>query len=130
MPVVLLGVSDSPAHALPGNVIDLTNQTSLAQLIHLLRGASFTISVDSGPMHIAAAISDRILGLFSWSDPRLVGPYPPESWIWKNGAIFQRRDCSSSLDPAAATKRHSGTVEIDPERIADFVHEQAREIDR
>ncbi|MEZ5300700.1 MAG: glycosyltransferase family 9 protein [Verrucomicrobiales bacterium] len=53
-PVAVVGRFDAPC-PLPGNAIDLLNQTSLAQLIWLARRAAFTISVDSGPLHIAAA---------------------------------------------------------------------------
>jgi ADP-heptose:LPS heptosyltransferase len=69
--------------------VNLANQTTLLQLIWLIRGARFTISVDSGPMHIAAAISSRLISIHTWSDPRRVGPYNSEAWIWKNGALLQ-----------------------------------------
>ena len=43
----------------PDNCVNLLNHTTILQLIWLVRRARFTISVDSGPMHIAAAITDR-----------------------------------------------------------------------
>jgi heptosyltransferase-1 len=61
-------------------------------MIWLIRHASYVVSVDSGPMHIAAAITDRLLSVHTWSDPRLVGPRNPRSWIWKSGRIFPMRD--------------------------------------
>jgi ADP-heptose:LPS heptosyltransferase len=67
------------------NCVELINQTSLLQLIRLIRVARFVISVDSGPMHIAAAVNDRLLSIHTWTDPRRVGPYNPDAWIWKNG---------------------------------------------
>src|SRR5207244_10616905 len=69
------------------NCIDLTNQTSLLQLIWLIRAAHFIVSVDSGPMHIAAALTDRLLSIHTWTDPRRVGPYNPNAWVWKNGQL-------------------------------------------
>ena len=86
--VVLVGRSDG-ALRLPPNCVDLLNRTSISELIWLIRHARFTLSVDSGPMHIAAAITDRLLGIHTWSDPRIVGPCNPEAWIWKNGDIMQ-----------------------------------------
>ncbi|MEO6054386.1 MAG: glycosyltransferase family 9 protein, partial [Chthoniobacterales bacterium] len=52
-PVVIVGRvnTDIP---LPATVINLLNKTTLAELIWLIRNAGFVISVDSGPMHIAA----------------------------------------------------------------------------
>jgi len=43
--------------------------------------------VDSGPMHIAAALTDRLLAIHTWSDPRQVGPYQPKAWVWKDGRV-------------------------------------------
>ncbi len=76
----------------PDNCVDLTNQTTLLQLIHLIRGAQFVVSVDSGPMHIAAAIHDRLVSIHAWSDPLRVGPYNPNAWVWKNGQLHRVRD--------------------------------------
>ena len=71
------------------NCIDLTNQTSLLQLVWLIRVARFVVSVDSGPMHIAAALSARLLSIHTWTDPRRVGPYNPDAWIWKHGQLLR-----------------------------------------
>ncbi len=71
------------------NCVELTNQTSLLQLIRLIRVARFVISVDSGPMHIAAAVNDRLLSIHTWTDPRRVGPYNPDAWTWKHAKIVR-----------------------------------------
>ena len=71
------------------NCVELTNQTSLLQLIRLIRVARFVISVDSGPMHIAAAVNDRLLSIHTWTDPRRVGPYNSDAWVWKHGTIVR-----------------------------------------
>ena len=86
--VVLIGKSKRKIDP-PENCVELTNQTSLLQLIRLIRAASFIISVDSGPMHIAAAVTDRLLSIHTWTDPRRVGPYNPDAWIWKNGQLVR-----------------------------------------
>jgi ADP-heptose:LPS heptosyltransferase len=74
------------------NCVNLANQTTLLQLIWLIRAARFTISVDSGPMHIAAAVTSQLLSIHTWSDPRRVGPYNPDAWVWKNGKLLHVRD--------------------------------------
>ena len=85
------------------NLTNLLNRTTLPELIWLLRRAAFTVSVDSGPMHIAAALSPRLLAIHTWSDPRKVGPYQPDAWIWKDRALCQMRDLAqpSAHQPAA-----------------------------
>ncbi len=39
-------------------------------------------------MHIAAAVTDRILSIHTWSNPGLVGPYNAKAHIWKDGKIL------------------------------------------
>jgi len=89
--VVLIGKTTHSIIA-PDNCVNLTNQTTLLQLIWLIRAASFVVSVDSGPMHIAAAVTDRLLSIHTWTDPRRVGPYNSDAWVWKNGQIIRVRE--------------------------------------
>ena len=76
----------------PDNCLNLINHTTLLQLVYLIRTAQFTISVDSGPMHIAAAIYDRLISIHTWSDPLRVGPYNPSAWVWKSGQLRRVRE--------------------------------------
>lgn len=79
---------------LPSHCISLVNQTSLLEMIWLCSHAKFTVSVDSGPAHMAAAICGRrLLSLHTWSDPRTVGPYSSDAWIWQGGEI-RKQDLS------------------------------------
>jgi heptosyltransferase-1 len=98
--VVVVGQSLRKIDA-PENCIELTNQTSLLQLIRLIRIARFIISVDSGPMHIAAAVNDRLLSIHTWTDPRRIGPYNPDAWVWKNGRLLR----VSELETARGLRR-------------------------
>ena len=86
--VVLVGRTDERVPPLQ-NVTDFLNRTTLPELIWLLRRASYVVSVDSGPMHIAAAITPRLVSIHTWSDPAKVGPYNPDAWVWKDGALAQ-----------------------------------------
>ncbi len=88
--VVLAGRHPDPP-AISG-AIDLINRTTLGELIWLMRHAHGVISVDSGPMHVAAACNPGVLGLHSWSDPGSVGPYNPSAHIWQNGVIRSMND--------------------------------------
>jgi ADP-heptose:LPS heptosyltransferase len=73
----------------PENCVDLTTQTSLLQLIWLIRVARFVVSVESGPMHIAAAVTGNLLSIHTWSDPRRIGPNNPGAWVWKHGQLYR-----------------------------------------
>jgi heptosyltransferase-1 len=93
--VVVVGKSDRKFEIVE-NCVELTNQTSLLQLIRLIRVARFVISVDSGPMHIAAAVNDRLLSIHTWTNPRRVGPYNPAAWVWKHGKIVRVSELEST----------------------------------
>ena len=95
-PVVLAGRSDATFSALPGNVVNLLNKTTLVELIWLLRHAAFVVSVDSGPMHLAAGVTDKLLGIHTWSDPCKVGPYRAGATVWKGREFFPALDPASS----------------------------------
>jgi ADP-heptose:LPS heptosyltransferase len=69
------------------------------QLVRLIRVARFVVSVDSGPMHIAAAISQNLLSIHTWTDPRRVGPYNPDAWVWKKGKIFRMNELETAKPP-------------------------------
>ncbi|MFN0125197.1 MAG: glycosyltransferase family 9 protein [Verrucomicrobiales bacterium] len=100
-PVVVVGrTDDPPPPSLPPHVQNLANTTSLLQLIHVLRRAAGVVSADSGPMHLASALRRPLLGIHTWSDPRSVGPYSHNAWIWKGGHIVRR----SQIDPALAAQ--------------------------
>ncbi|MBL9215967.1 MAG: glycosyltransferase family 9 protein [Opitutaceae bacterium] len=62
-----------------GTFLNLTGNTSLTSLPALLGKSDWVISNDSGPMHLAAAMGLRTLGLFGPTDPRQYGPYPLKS---------------------------------------------------
>jgi heptosyltransferase-1 len=122
--VVVVGQSHRKI-ATPENCVELTNQTSLLQLIRLIRAAAFIVSVDSGPMHIAAAITNRLVSIHTWTDPRRVGPYNPEAWIWKHGRLLRVSDLDSTKlkrrgrrfktkDVSAMTELIRPLVPIDP----------------
>lgn len=96
LPVVIAGRGDAVLPDLPDNALNLLNKTSIPELIWLLRRAAFVVSVDSGPMHLAAAVTEKLIGIHTWSDPCKVGPYRPGAHVWKGGEFFPALDPASS----------------------------------
>ena len=111
---VLAGVGN-PQRQLPSNTINLLNRTTIREMIWLLGAADFVVSVDSGPMHIAAAVGAKMLSIHTWSDPRLVGPFSDEAWIWQGGQIRRQQVGAPLLLPARLPQGE------DILEIADFV---------
>ena len=109
VPVCVVGRTDLELPTLRSGAIDLLNQTSIPELIAVTRRAGFVVSVDSGPMHIAAAISDRLISIHTWSDPRKVGPYAPEAWVWKGGKMQQQK----AFDAGIAAERSLASSDLE-----------------
>ena len=49
--------------------------TSLRELAFILRQARVVIGGDTGPLHLAAALGTKVIGLYGPTDPRRNGPY-------------------------------------------------------
>lgn len=58
----------------------------IGELGALLAGCDYTISNDSGPMHISASVGTPTLGIFGPTNPLLQGPFHPGSaWVRLEG---------------------------------------------
>jgi heptosyltransferase I len=55
--------------------LNLAGRTSIPELGGVLAQADLLVSVDSGPVHIAAALDTPVLGLYGITDPQRTGPY-------------------------------------------------------
>ena len=87
MPAVVLGGKDeAPLAAVirsfTQRALDLTGKTDLSELAGVVAGAVLAVGNDTGPMHLAAALSVPSVVLFSGaSDPALTCPrYPDGGW--------------------------------------------------
>jgi lipopolysaccharide heptosyltransferase I len=67
--------------ALAGGAINLTDKTTLRQLVALLENAAVVIANDSGPMHIAAALGRPLVTLFGPTNPVRTGPYQRQDTV-------------------------------------------------
>jgi len=64
--------SERLAAAIPGAVVP--ERRPLDQMARLVAGASFVVGVDTGLMHLAAALAVPLVGIFVGSEPGLTGP--------------------------------------------------------
>ena len=77
--LVLWGPGERPlAEAVAGDMTEkavIAPETTLKQLMVLIKRCRLLISGDSGPLHIAAALNVPTVALFGPSDPKRNGPY-------------------------------------------------------
>jgi ADP-heptose:LPS heptosyltransferase len=57
-------------------VVDIVGKTSLVEMLVVLQQAKFLISVDTGAVHLAAAVGCPIVGIFNGSQYGRFAPYP------------------------------------------------------
>jgi hypothetical protein len=68
-------------------------------------------------MHIAAAVTSKLVSIHTWSDPRRVGPYNSEAWVWKNGQLLRAGEISS----AAKLRKGRAFREADVSSLVELV---------
>ncbi len=68
-------ISEASGADRSGNIMNLAGQTSLRQTAAVLNRCAALVTGDTGPMHIAAALSVPIIALFGPTDPVKTGPY-------------------------------------------------------
>lgn len=77
-------------------------KTSLRELAFLLQQAAVVVGGDTGPLHLAAALGTRVVGLYGPTDPRRNGPYGQlDSCI----SEFERSESMAAINPADVMNR-------------------------
>lgn len=73
------------AHTIEKNaateITNLVGQTSLKQLLALLKAASMVIAPDTGPAHMAVTQHTPVIGLYAHSNPKRTGPYLYQDYV-------------------------------------------------
>ena len=72
-------------------VLSLAGKTTLRELIALIKLSQVSITVDSAPLHIAAALKKPLIGIFGPTDDKLTGPFRSEG---KTIILKEDVDCS------------------------------------
>jgi lipopolysaccharide heptosyltransferase I len=88
----------------PGAAHNLCGKTSLVELGGVLQAMALVITVDSGPMHMAAATGTPTLAIFGPTDPLRVGPYGLQHRVLRNTGVtsYSKDDLQSILGVSVA----------------------------
>ena len=63
------------------SLTSLVGQTSLKQMLALLKRASLVIAPDTGPAHMAVTQGTPVIGLYAHSNPKRTGPYLYQDYV-------------------------------------------------
>ena len=73
---------------------------SLPGLIHATRRAAAIVGVDSGPLHLAAALGKPGVAIFGPTDPARNGPYGDSLQVVRTGAAATTYKRGTAIDPS------------------------------
>lgn len=88
--------------------VNLAGMTGLQELSALLKRSRFVLTVDSGPMHIAAACGSKVAALFGPTAPWRTGPYGSGHRIISKGV-----ECSPCFRKSCADARCMGGITVE-----------------
>jgi heptosyltransferase-1 len=99
IPLVLNGPPDS-ADMLHGVAETLLACTGVPGLIDVTRRATAVVGVDSGPMHLAAALGKPGVAIFGPTDPARNGPYGDSMTVLRSLDAVTSYKRGSAIDPS------------------------------
>lgn len=107
------GVCARIADEVGKGVMNLCGKTSLCELGRVLREADVLLSVDSGPMHMAAALGVPVVAVFGATDPVRTGPYGEEHRVLTERDL----DCRPCFSEDCAREDLACLRRIEPSRV-------------
>ncbi len=105
----------------------LAGRTTLVDLGSVLQEMDLLVTVDSGPMHMAAALGVPVLALFGPTDPSRTGPYGPGHRV----LVVERVPCRPCFSNTCARGDFVCLQNLFPSRVlaeaVDMLHWPARQ---
>lgn len=96
LPLVLNGVPGA-VPTVPGT---LAHESGISGLIDATRRATLVVGVDSGPLHLAAALNKCGAAIFGPTDPTRNGPYGGDFQIFRMPGVRTTHRRGASIDPS------------------------------
>lgn len=57
-----------------GDILDMSGKTNLGEVVAILARSKLLVAVDSGVLHLGAAVGTHVVGLYGSSNPAITGP--------------------------------------------------------
>lgn len=107
--------------AAPQRTLNLAGETTLGEMIEWIRLSQLTITNDTGPMHVAAAMNRPVLAIFGPTNPLNTGPYRQLANVLQDTRLpcvpCQKSRCAYS-DPLACLHAITPRVVLEKARQA------------
>ncbi len=110
---------------LPETKAVLAPETSILLMSALMKMCNAIIANDSGPMHIAAALGVKIIGLFGPTDPTLQGPFGNLNKVFR----FDELDCIG-CNLLECPKNQECFTNLNTKEIAEYIKQHLNEHNR
>jgi ADP-heptose:LPS heptosyltransferase len=99
---------------------------TLVETGSLMQEMDLAITVDSGPMHMAAALGVPVLALFGPTDPARTGPYGPNHRVlWVNGL-----PCRPCFSDTCSRDDHACMARLYPSQAVELAAEMLKFVPR
>ncbi len=113
---VILGTQ--PAYSIVkecGEILDLSGKTNLGEVVAILAMSSVLVAVDSGVLHLGAAVRTPVVGLYGSSNPKITGPQGEGHIV-----LTSQADCSPCVKTECSLGRKCMT-DLKPDLVISVV---------
>jgi heptosyltransferase-1 len=97
---LVLNVSPQDTIHLPAMPNMIRHESSIEGLIAVTRRAAAVVGVDSGPLHLAAALGKRGVAIYGGTDPARNGPYTKAIRVLRSPRAATTYQRGGEIDPA------------------------------
>lgn len=111
-------------------LMNLVGQTSLQQLLAVLRQAHLVIAPDTGPAHMAVTVGTPVVGLYAHSNPLRTGPYLSQQYVVSvYQAHIEQQQGKSLTDIAWGTRAKGAELmnDVTLDKVTDSVERLIRD---
>lgn len=99
------------------DILDLSGKTDLGQVVAILAASRVLVAVDSGILHLGAALRTPVVGLYGSSDPSITGPQGEGHIV-----LTSQAECSPCLKTECNVGRKCMT-DLKPEAVISAVEQ-------
>lgn len=107
------------------NLLNLTGQTTLKQLLCVLKRADVLLAPDTGPAHMAVTVGTPVIGLYAHSNPKRTGPYTYLQYVvevYHQNLVQQYGKPADQLPWGTRNKGNGLMRQITVDRVMDMVN--------